>query len=623
MEDEGKAPEITVDGMQRAPEYIMARWKRAKEDCQPWHNKIAMYRKLYDNKHYSSEPKAGERRINLPEYQNVVDLAVGILGSKPVEFRAYGFTPGEAEQNQGSRVEKLLQACMYVNGVRQEIDIQKTLLKMFVRDTVGCLRTVWDNEYADEYMEEQGYSDVPIRWQVVDAMNVYPVPGGKNRWLCIFHAVERSIADVEAAENISIPAFNKMSKEEKERTKHQWLDYWEFAKAKVEELDDDDNVLSEHDSVVVRNATIYADYLIDPLEVKEGYHDLTYTIFFYDPTPENDPKLWGKGILTALMELVPHLETRFNRQTRLVDLYASQNMVSKTADARKIRTDPALGKIVPLGLNEDLGWPQWPGTPPDVTQQIAFLQGAIQQSSFPQALYGQGVSTMAGYAISQLVSTGQIRLVTPGAQLGLAWTIVANKTMALLREFAEAPIICYGVHEGNRFQETVSVEDAVGLRVDADVMSTFPGEDVQSVAMATQATPHLSHSTILERYYHIQQPNDEIRRMEIEQVRKNPAMLEIVMMEYLKELAAEEAENKDSSPKIYGALLQRYMSQGMPGKPGRPGEPPNPMQPMGLQSPTGQPVPGATGEEPYGQEQTQGLEDLVTYTPSLTGGFGG
>lgn len=622
MADEAMEAQVSVDGLQRAPDYIMNRWKRAEEDCKEWHGKIAQFRKLYENRHYETEPKAGERRINLPEYQNVVDLAVGIMGAKPIEFRAYGFTPGQAEQEQASRVEKLLQACMYVNSVRQEIDVQKTLLKYFIRDTSACLRAVWDPDYADEFFVDGAYADVPIHWQVVDICNVFPVPGGKNRWLCVFHAVERSIADVEAAENISLPPFEKMNREEKERTKRKWLDYWEFAKAKIEELDELGQVVKSRDGVVVRNATIFADYLIDPLEIKEGYTDLPYTIFFYDPQPENDPKRWGKGLLTALKELVPHLETRFNRQTRLVDLYASQNMVSKTADGRKIRTDPALGKIVPLGLNEDLGWPQWPGSPPDVAYQIGFLQQEIQQSAFPQALYGQGVSTMAGYAIAQLVSTGQIRLVTPGNQLALGWTIIANKTLAMLREFAEGPVNCYGIHQGGRFQETVSVEDTNGIRVDAEVTSTFPGEDIQSVAMATQATPHLSLPTILERFYHIQQPNDEIRRREIDQVRQHPAMLEVVFMEYLKELAQEETEKQEGGPKIYGALLARYMTQGMPGKPGRPGEGPNPMQPMGLQSPTGQPVPGAEGQAPFGGEATGGLEDLVTYSPSLTGGFG-
>lgn len=639
--------------MKQVPDYIKDRWKNAKTEMEGLHDRIKKYRKLYGFKHYKKKAKAQERRVSWPDYTNAVDLAVSILSANPIDFKAYGFTPGSEEGRRSSMIEKVLNAALHISAIRDEININHEHIIQLARDGVSVIRTVWDDEYHEMFMQPQpetadeedgkpivaAFTDLPLRVQVLDALNLYVIPGGKKRWLSLFYADDRTIEDVEKDEGIEIPAFSQKSKDEKETEKHEFIDYWEYISG-FELVEDDDGepipivdpetgapaidedgemIWERKPVIIVRNAVIYADYLIKPLEIAEGYDEIPYTLFFWKPIGRKKPEDWGESLLHAMQHIVPHIETRFNRQARLIDLYAGLPLVSRTRDARKVKLDPGLGRVAQLSLEEDLGFPEWPGTPPDVESQLSLLQAKSQESSFPAAMYGEGVKNMAGYAISQLIDSGQIRLVTPSQQLEQGWAIWAHKTLNLIKNFAEnAEIHVYGKMRGKFFYDKVVGRKCEGFRVDVAIKPKYPGMDTREIAHATQASPFLSNWTILQRYLNVPQPDDEERRMNIQKVKELPAFQELIMMEHLEELATKEGN------KIAAALLQRYMEQGMPGEPGRPTEGRKAEAITGVSSTPI--VPGAypveEGGAPFGQEDGKMLEEMVQVAPNLAGGFG-
>lgn len=640
-------------GLQRVPRYIKDRWELTKKNMEPLHERIATYRRLYDFNHYNMAPKANERRIEWPDYTNAVDLAVSILSANPIDFKAYGFTPGSEEGKRSSIIEKVLNAAIHISSIRDEVHIQHNHLMQVTRDGCSVIRTVWDTDYHDMFvedyeesqtdMEDEGpivgsFKELPLRVQVLDPSNFYVIPGGKKRWLSVFYAEERTIEDVEKDEGVTLPGeFQKKNKQERETEKHEFIDYWEYVDGfeLVENsngepvpvldpttgqpmLDDEGEILWKRRPVLlVRNAIVYGDYLIKPLEVAEGYDDIPYTVFWWKPIGQKKPEEWGESLLHAMQHIVPHLETRFNRQARLIDMYASLPLVSRTEGARKVKLDPGIGRVAQLSLEEDLGFPTWPGTPPDVADQMLTLQAKSQESSFPAAMYGEGVRNMAGYAISQLIDSGQIRLTTPIQQLEQGWAIWAHKTLNLIKNFAEnAEINVYGTMRGKFFYDKVVGRKCEGFRVDVQVKPKYPGMDTREIAHATQASPFLSKWTIAQRYLNVPQPDDEIRRMNIEKVKDMPAFQELIMLEYLQELA-------DEGNNIAKMLMQRYMTMGMPGEPGRPPSGPAPEAISGAGSTV---IPGAypveEGGTPFGQEPSRGLEEMVRVAPNLAGGLG-
>jgi hypothetical protein len=227
-------------------------------------------------------------------------------------------------------------------------------------------------------------------------------------------------------------------------------------------------------------------------------------------------------------------------------------------------------------------------------------------------MFGSGASQVAGYALSQLGDQNRIRMEQPITHLELLLTHWAKKSLALLSEFAQGAQICvYGQHKGKDYLEYVEVDDLDKYAVRAEIIPEYPNEETRKVAMATQAKGTLSDYTILERFFGIEQPDDEEDRKLIEAVSRHPVMTQYLIMKEL----TEQAENGDEAA---AQTLQQMQAGMIPGaQPGRPKEASNPEQLTGLQSPTGQPTPQALGQSPARPE----VEQMANASPNMDGGI--
>jgi hypothetical protein len=572
--------------------------------------------------HYDLKAKAGEVQYSDPTYTNTVDLSVGIMLANKLRWHAYGFSPSHKEQKETSQIEKLLDGTLAINDEREEANQLYQLYLHFCRDGGAAIYSVFDPTLADDHHAmievpdaEQGsrtvhaFKEIPLRVQVVDPEGLIALPGGPKRWLMIGRREQRSVLDIETRFDIHIPEFAGYSQDQKATTDGEFLDVWDYVVVR----DVDPETMELKQKIAVRNTVMFVGKPILGPRIMSGYTELPYTIQFFKPT-DKDPAHWH-SILKPLESSVALMERTFNRRAHQIDVYTGLPIVSKSQPGRVVRIDTGLYNHVNITPDESIEFPQWPGNAPDVNLHLDFLRSRVQQSGFSDVMFGSGASQVAGYALSQLGDQNRIRLEQPISHLELLLTHWAKKSLKLLNEFAQGAYICvYGQHRGKDYFEYVPVDELDGYSVRAEIRPNFPNEETRKTAMATQVKGTLSEYTIMERYLGVEQPDDEEERKMIEAVSHHPLTIQYSIMKELKRRA-------DANDEVAAQVLQQMQAQTAPqGQPGRPAEPNNPEQLTGTQSPTGQPVPQAMGQQP-GESPMEQMGAMANAAPQMTSGL--
>ena len=599
----------------------------AKSYCDGWHEDIAKWRRWYNFDHYVGRGRAlpYEERYADPTPTNVCDLAIGILVKKPLEWKAQGWEPDLVEEEDSSRIEKYLSGTLYVNMEREELNIPYEIVTHIVRDGTAVIYSVWDPVLGDAVLEEteagQVFTETPLRLQVIDPVQIYVIPGGPKRWGHMFREWEMSIHDVETTYDVTLHQHTHVLPRDKMVTKVRVKDYWRIQRKGKE--------------IIVENALIADEQVIRPLRVMEGYDDLPYTIGHFKPTARDDPRGWH-GILKPIESTITHLEDAVNRRGRQIRIYTSLPFVARTIPNRRIRLDPALGNMVHLNLEESLEFPTWPGNAPDVEHHVSFLRSRLQQAGFTDVMFGEGPGQVSGYALSQLGDQNQIRLAQPVQHLEMMWSAWARKALRLTSYFTgdgQASIRVYGRLRGQDFAQQLQANDLAHYMVKARIQPVYPNEDTRKHAMGTQTADILSDHTRMERYYDIDQPDDERDRRMDEQTMKHPLFVQCEVLQRLLRMSQpDEGGMSDEDVRMTAAQMAlSQMQSGMMGPQGggtgaglkgRPEEPRAPEQMMGVASPTGMPTRQEQGGAPAGQDITDVLRQLTEAAPGFTPGGG-
>lgn len=609
---------------------VLQRIERAKQFVRPWKENIERWRRLYNLNHYKSKPKQREVQYNDPTFTNTIDLAVGIMLANRLRWHAFGSQPSDEAQHETSQIEKLLDGTLMVNDEREEASQLYQLYLHFCRDGGAAFYSIFDPVLAKRFKfkkdipdAEQGSRSVwafrenPLRVQIIDPMSLITLPGGPKRWLMLGRVEQRTVLDVEVQYGVRIAKYSSLSEETKAITEDEFIDAWDYTfqmtpmkgeDGKVVQDDGGANILVPE--AVVRNTILFAGEAVRGPRIMRDYEDLPYTVQFFKPVGKG-PEEWH-SLISVMESSVALLERTFNRRAHQIDVFTGLPIVTKTQLGRAVKLDPGLYNSVTISTDEEIGFPTWQGNPPDLNNQVDFLRSRIQQSGFSDVMFGSGVNQVAGYALSQLGDQNRIRLEQPMAHLELLLGTWAKKALNLLNAFAKgAQVRVYGQQRGEDYIEYVGVADLLDYSVRAEIRPTFPNEETRKSAIATQAKGILSEHTIMERYYDIEQPDDEEEWKIIEAVSRHPVVVHYTIMN---ELTKRAQAGNDVAQKT----LQQLEAGMIPGaQPGRPKEPNNPEQLTGTQSPTGQPVPQALGSQPGASEG----EALANTAPNMAGGI--
>lgn len=591
---------------------IIRKLAMARDESSAWHKEIMRWRRLYAFDHYNKRPKMGETQYPDPTPTNVVDVAVGIFTANDIEWRATSWTPEANEKTATSKVEKFLAGALTIASEREQYHVPYEIFLHAARDGAYVIRSLWDPALHSRYQTQvavpapdlpegiqriPAFRELPLRTEVIDPLEIYLLPGGEKRWQCVFREVEMSVYDAEANYNFTHPKHGHLNITAKLKLKGKLVDYWSV----------------DPDGYIV-NAALFDNEFIPGFEpmIMEGYEDIPYTIGFFKPVSRSNSKDWGHSIIQPLETSVALLEKSINRRARQIDVYTGLPLVIKALPGRTVQMDPGFGHSVNISPEEEIAFPLWPGNAPDVREHIDFMRARVQQSGFSDVMFG-GANAVSGFALSQLSDQNRIRLQQPAKHLELFWSAWAKKVLRLVRNFAaDAAIRVYGRFRGQDFAEQIIGEEIADFMVRAKLKPEHPNEKVRKHAMATQAAGHVSEWTLLQDYYDIEQPDDELRRKTIEEARNHP----IVRLYGLIGVLQERAEEGDQAAE---AALQIIMQQGVPGMTGRPGPARRPEQPMGLQSSTGQATRQAGGGLPPGQSFEDTFMNMVNASPGMEG----
>jgi hypothetical protein len=518
---------------------ILQRMNEAKKFTEKWHDNIKRWRRLYNFDHYDGAAEPQEERYSDPTYTNTVDLAVGMFQANKMNWKAIGWTPSAREEKNSSQIEKFLTGVLEVNSDRNEYDIEYETNLHFARDGGAALYAVWDpdlDKMDSERMEipdaEVGakkakvYHKVPVRVEVIDPLELDVLPGGLNRWVCVVRSREMSIYEVETEYDVKIPEENGQVRNYNDRvdTKGTFKEYWDE--------------VEEGGKFIIRMALYFNEFVVEPLKTMKGYKSIPFAISFYKPTSRLDSGQWN-SIIQPLEESVKFLEKAINRKQRMVTLYSMLPIFSKTVGGKAIQVDKSFpAQILPLKREEDVGFLQFPGDPPDIQRHIEYFLSRAQQSGFADFMYGEGGSDTSGYALSQMGDQNRIRLAQPVVHLERLWTWWARKVIELTSHFAkDCWLEVYGKLKDVDFAQMVDSNKLSGYYVRCEINPVFPNEEVRKHAMATQIAGKISGRTLMERYLNIQQPDDERKRMITEAAQMHPTMMEYLIVNELTELA--------------------------------------------------------------------------------------
>lgn len=605
-----------------------------------WHTNIIRRRNLYNGKHYEDSPgaKQSEQRYSDPTFCNTVDLAIAILRSNEQIWHSRGFNESDEEGKRSSRLEKFIAGAIDINSDRHEYDIRFEIDLRFVRDGGGVLLGVWDDQLHDNFepymitnpdgtegsISGKLFADLPLRIECIDPLKINMYPGGTRRWQCVYRKENMSAYDVEHTYGVELEDYEGKTDIQKLEIKGDFVDYWEYAwKTDVPSAEVIVTLTPETmpeklgKKLIVQHAMLFEDKFVLPLEEADGYKEIPYTISFYNPTDIEDSNCWN-SILTPLEEPVREMEEVVNMRKRNLLIYSSLPFLARTKGGRPITLDKSLGKAIPLAEGEDLGFPEWRGSPPDFDRQIELYRARIQQSGFSDIMFGSGGDS-SGYGMSQLGDQNRLRLETPLIHLEALWTWAARKWLDLVQEFAPDGFFqIYGQMRGKDFTELVHATDLTGLNVRCEIKPDFPNERTRNHALAVQVKGTLSDETIMEKYLGIGQPDEEHEKLLRELAERHPLMIQEGIMSKLKE----SADGGDEVAATALELLKQQISKGQGQNPnGRPEEPSNLPQLTGTQTPTGGVIP--TNNPADAGKVLSGMRNQANAAPNMRGGIGG
>lgn len=590
---------------------VMQRILSAKKYADDWHKNIDKWRALYDMRPSSSQISDEYRD---PTHTNAVDLAVGIMLANKIRYHAFGFNPSKREQQDTGKIEKIIQATWDVNDQREERSNYYELFLNFIRDGGGVLYSVFDPALANEKLTtievidpevEEGVrpvsaiSESPIRVQVVDPRKVFMIPGGPKRWLLIGRSESMSVLDAQINyPEADLSKYGHLSDFDKSTTMGVFMDVWDY--------------ITKEGKVVVRNTVLFDDTPLMGPRIMTGYKELPYTIQLFKPTGSN-PASW-MNIMSAQASSVELLERAVNRRSKQIDIFTALPLVSKTQTGRVVQVDGSLFNHVQLGPDESIEFPKWQGNAPDVQMHVDFLRARVNQSGFSEVMFGMSGDS-AGYAISQQSDQNRIRLEQPIAHMELLLTTWARKALVLLSEFASGrAILAYGQYKGRDFNEPILVDDFSGYAVSVEIRPSFPAEETRKVAMASQSRGLLSDYSIMERYFDIEQPEDEQERKLTEIIAANPMVIQYTIMSELTEMAT---DGDEIAAKVL-EIMEKQNQEGQGG--GRPEEPVDQAQFSNMPSATGALTSQEQGGSPAGQSSADQMRRAAGASPNMNGG---
>ena len=557
----------------------------------------SMYALSFNRKSSYLGANAGNWRTKVPvEYweasnrpQNAIDTATAVLAGYAPQYQV---TQPEGDVGDtASRAEKFLLGVLRLNSRRQGADLVRRLIFNTVQDGGAVARVTWLPDAPDPTMESKGSgaeirlvasyrpADFPICVDVLPWSQVYPMgKGPRGRPFSeIMYANKMSVANVvdawQKVEGSNLATFTSMTEGERAGKEVECVEWWGYADGGV------------------YHAFVAGDVLVRP-PTEVPYPDIPYVITQVKEADSDSPDMSHVPFIHPILWAVDREEYMRSRILRIVDMLA--NLVPVHQGGQPINMTGTWGAM--LNLNdplEKISFPAWPGNPPDVWRLLEDIQRRESEGTFSSAMYGEVSSRLSGYGLSQLVGGDTLRMDTPRSNLELAFGSIGDLIFGELRTFCPGIYLSVTIRVRQATLAAVlSGDETKGLVIDCLIKPKQAADEQRLAALGAQLAslpkPPVSMRFILENYFGLAQPEDEISRVMEEDAMRDPIVRMVAMLQVL-------SEHESPYAPFVAMALQKALSAAI-----EPPKPPGSIPGLGLGLPQAiggnEPMPGPTGE---------------------------
>lgn len=560
-------------------------YKVLKREYSTLHDEMDKMAQLYFMDHWTAEgkPKEGETQITLPTHTNTVDMAHALLVTQRRKFHVIPVNKTVGEQALTSEMERFFMGVFHVNTIRSKHDaIGQAIWNALVKK-IGWVRCRWDPLMAEEEpipeetpqipvttgqellppavqvamapvpaQQHLRCKELPIALESVAPENVFVRWGGPRGIVYLFYSAKRSLDDVLA--EVGVGALPKahplkgLTWEERADKIVDFVEYWGW-----------------NDAGKLETATMLGDTGFDDAEAflegrklqeATGYRDIPYVPVFCYRTPSSKPNLMCRGLLDATQDLVHVQERLLTTQFHAVKMFSVMPLVAKERGGQPIKFDFDIGQVVHLHEGQELGFPTWPGSPPDVMRLLTITEDKVQEAGLPAVAFGKGAGE-SGYGIGQLNEGARARLNLPRMNAEVALSQLCHLMVGLCETFApDVAIPVWGIHENQTFYTQLTGNQMKGHIIQASIYAELPSDQIRNAMLGGQlkAQGVLSDKTLQERYLGIENPEDEAEQILVEQATKHPLARLIAMARVL-------AHDKDEMAQLVRAELLKAIGQ--------------------------------------------------------------
>jgi len=545
---------------------------------------------------------------------NVINVMSAVLGGYPPIYKAV--QPGEVVSSLPSRAELFLQGVWQLNSRRQQINLYKEVVNRVVRDGATGIRVYWtstpptlekvpiqnpdDPQGQPWVVQHHDENTLPLYIEIIDIAKLYPMGKGKygRPFSDIFYAQRRTPADVidewQGQEGADVSEILKnIPADELDKAEYDYVEWW-----------------GQDAQGVVYYAISFRDWFIVRPQATQ-YPSIPFVIAEYIHNSSDDPTYRFIPFIFGLFNSVEIWEYLKSRQHRQIDMYTNLNPYT-TGDT-PVHVTATWGQIQHLPGGE-IKFPRWEGQPPDVVRELGEVEGAMQQSTFSDIMFGEVSSRLSGFALQQVRSADTLRGDTPKDNLELALGTVAHLILSLLRVFSPDLRLATVLQIKNRHVTAMLAgSETLGLVIGITIKpktSDEPRMAMIGAQLASIPNSPVSIRYILENFFGISQPEEEMSRKLDEDAQKDPLIKMMAILDVLRE---------NNSP--YLPILENQLAQAM-GKSMMPQGAPAGGEIAGM----GMGVPQNTmgNEPPMGgpnQEQPPSISEMMTGGPMPGGGM--
>jgi len=508
--------------------------------------------------------KEGREQVTLPDPLNIVNLGKRLISSNP----RIDVPPRDVDDQAQRTADKLkgFLTAMWqrVNWQQGRIVLDDAIWFSLVRGRV-CAEVKWVKEDLPKLIQKRNF---PILIRTLDPFDV-GIKRGPMYVEYAFHKYRTDRADA--------------------RQRYPRLSIWKQANNDDIQTEDTQVTITDFWWTNPTTGRVWNSILVDeefakkPVETDYPYVPIIEV--YGDSAPTKDKTYEGLSILHGLEELWPYkCRLASNLGTAVLwavwPFIAVQNENGQIVDDVQVR--PGATVPVPAGTRFDT---IKAGVDLNVLQaMLGQIDAGVQQTAFPNVMYGDSGNMNAGYGINLLSDAAKGRIKSFLEYLELFVTHINELVLALIDEFAgKDEIGLWGRQEGTErlYRLTIKAEDIDGYYENqVKLRPQLPQDDlqVQTLGVRLADGKYISRQTLREKYLSVAMPEDEQDRIFAEMAFENPDIMKNVTILRLMDLFP----NGQWRDLVKGTPLEQVAEQLI--KPPTP--PPPPMIPdMGMMGP--------------------------------------